>query len=385
MSTKNKLAPMVLLLLATFGFLAVNYGHTAEAASLEKAFDVKPGQTLDIDLKSGGSVSVTGWEKNTAAIKVHFKDGSAKDWKIDFNLDGEGLDISARSTYNQKGHFESPSFDINVPSRFNLKIRTMGGKITLDNLNGDFSGKTMGGDLKLSRLKGTIDLKTMGGAVVLEDSDIDGKVKTMGGRVLLEDVTGDVKGSSMGGNVIYKNVKPRSGESTGKVVHITTMGGAINVSDAPQGAKVSTMGGNIHIKSAGQFILAKTMGGNIDVDEIDGYIKATTMGGNVNVSMTGDPAKGDRHVTLSSMGGDITLLVPAELSMDIDLVLSYTDRSSRNYKIISDFDIQQSKTDEWETKKGSPRKYIYGKGKTKDGKHKIKITTINGNIILKRN
>ena len=73
------------------------------------------------------------------------------------------------------------------------------------------------------------------------------------------------------------------------------MGGSINVSDAPHGAKVTTMGGNIQIKSAARFIQAKTMGGNIDVDEIDGWIKATTMGGNVNATMTGDPEKGERH------------------------------------------------------------------------------------------
>lgn len=379
---KNKIATMAMLLLAAFGFMGA--AHSYAAAPMEKSFDVKPGQTLDIDLKSGGSITVNGWEKNKAAVTVHFKNGGAKDWKIDFDQNSEGLEISARYTYSHKGHYKSPSFEINVPSRFNLKIRTNGGKITLDNLDGNFSGKTMGGNLELSRLKGTIDLKTMGGEVVLEDSDIDGKVKTMGGRVLLEDVVGDVKGTSMGGNVIYKNVKSRSGKSTGKVVQITTMGGAINVSDAPHGAKVTTMGGNIQIKSAAKFIQAKTMGGNIDVDEIDGWIKATTMGGNVNVTMTGDPEKGERHVTLSSMGGNITLYVPRDLSMDVYLELSYTKRSAQNFKIISDFDLQQTRTTEWETKKGSPRKYIYAKGTIKGGKHSVKIKTINGNITLKR-
>lgn len=389
MKMKNRVATPVIVLLIGFGIIGAANGYSAAAAPapgpMEKTFDVKPGQTLDIDLKSGGSIAVTGWEKNQAVVTVHFINGGAKDWKIDFRQGSEGLDINSRYTYSHKGHYKSPSFDIKVPSRFNLKIRTMGGKVVLDRLDGNFSGKTMGGDLKLSRLKGTIDLKTMGGEIVLEDSDIDGKVKTMGGRVLLEDVVGDVKGSSMGGNVIYKNVKSRSGKSTGKIVQITTMGGAINVSDAPHGAKVSTMGGNIRIKSAGKFIQAKTMGGNIDVDEIDGCIKATTMGGDVKVTMTGDPDKGDRHVTLSSMGGDITLHVPAGLSMDIGLELSYTKRSRKNFKIISDFDIQQTRTDDWETRKGSPRKYIYGKGKTKGGKHKIRVKTINGNIILKRN
>ncbi len=383
MNVKNKIALIIMLILAAPGFLTLNYGYAA-GTPMEKTFEVKPGQLLDIDLKSGGSISIKGWDKDLAAVKVNFKNGSAEDWKIDFDRNTNGLDIRSRYTYSHSGHHQTPSFEINVPSRFDIKIRTMGGKITLEGIDGNFSGKTMGGDLQLSRLKGQIDLKTMGGEIVLEDSDIDGKVKTMGGRVLLEDVVGDVKGSSMGGNVIYKNVKSRSGDSTGKVVHITTMGGAINVSDAPQGAKVTTMGGNIHIKSAAEFIKAKTMGGNIDVDAIDGTIKAVTMGGNIHVTMTGDPAKGNREVTLSSMGGDIALYVPDGLSMDIQLELSFTKRSSKNYRIISDFDIKETRTDEWNSGKGSPRKYIYGKGQTKDGKNKIKIKTINGNITLKR-
>ena len=126
------------------------------------------------------------------------------------------------------------------------------------------------------------------------------------------------------------------------------------------------------------------MGGDITIDAIDGWVSSTTMGGDVTVTMTGDPAKGKRDVNLTSMGGDITLTVPSGLSTDIDLEIEYTKKSHKDYKIISDFDIQQKHTDEWDNRKGSARKYIYGKGKIKDGKNKIKIKTINGNIVLKR-
>jgi DUF4097 and DUF4098 domain-containing protein YvlB len=108
------------------------------------------------------------------------------------------------------------------------------------------------------------------------------------------------------------------------------------------------------------------------------------MGGDVTVTMTGDPTKGKRDVNLTSMGGDITLTVPSGLSMDIDLEIEYTKKRDKDYKIISDFNIQQKHTDEWDKSKGSSRKYIYGKGQVKDGKHKIKIKTVNGNIVLKR-
>ncbi|UCH92342.1 MAG: hypothetical protein JSV88_18875 [Candidatus Aminicenantes bacterium] len=366
---------VMLLLLVLFGF---------PREPMKKEFPVKPGQKLDIDLKTAGSIDISGWEKNQMAVTVYFKNGDGKYWDITFDETKEGIYIESRYTGSNYKRAGSTNFEINVPHRFDLKLKTMGGSITIDHVQGEITGKTMGGNLKLSHLKGNLNLKTMGGKIELTDSDIDGKVKTMGGRVLLENVVGDVSGSSMGGNVIYKNVKSRSGKSTGKVVHISTMGGAINVSDASHGADVHTMGGNIHIKSAKEFVKAKTMGGNIDIDSIDGWVSATTMGGDINVTMTGDPGKGKRDVTLTTMGGDITLTVPPGLSMDIDLEIEITERSDKEYKIISDFKIQQEKTGQWDKSKGSPRKHIYGKAKMKEGKHKIKIKTVNGNIVLKR-
>lgn len=375
MIVKKVIFIVLLMLLVFFAF---------SSEPLKKEFSVEPGKKLDINLRSGGSISISGWDKNQAAVTVYFKNGDGKYWDISFDKTTEGISIESRLTGKHHKRNGSTNFEINVPKRFDLELKTMGGGITIDHVEGKITGKTMGGGLKLSHLKGYIDLKTMGGKISLTDSDIDGKVKTMGGRVLLENVVGDVSGSSMGGNVIYKNVKSRSGKSTGKVVNISTMGGAINVSDAAHGAKVHTMGGNIHIKSAKEFIKAKTMGGDITIDAIDGWISSTTMGGNVTVTMTGDPEKGKRDVNLTSMGGNITLTVPAGLSMDIDLEIEYTKKRDKDYKIISDFNIQQKQTDEWDNSKGSPRKYIYGKGKVKDGKHKIKIKTVNGNIVLKR-
>ena len=103
------------------------------------------------------------------------------------------------------------------------------------------------------------------------------------------------------------------------------------------------------------------------------------------MTMIGNPAKGKSDVTLTSMKGDITLAVPKKLSMDIDIELAYTKRSQKKYKIVSDFKINVQESEKWEDSNGSLRKYIYGKGKIRNGKHKIKIKTINVNIYLKKN
>ncbi len=351
---------------------------------LEKEFRVKEGQKLDVNLKSGGSIQIIGWNKKVVYVKVYFKNDSTDECNLELKQSGDVIKIESDFNAFQSGKCRSPELEIQVPRRFDLKLKSMGGSISIENVEGDIKGRTMGGNLNLSRLKGEIRMTTMGGKIILTDSDIDGYVKTMGGRVLLENVVGDIKGSSMGGNVVYRNVKSRKGKSTGKVVKITTMGGSINVDKAVEGADVYTMGGDINIKYAGMFAKAKTMGGDISIDQIDGWVKATTMGGDIEVVMTGDPKKGKRDVELSSMGGDISLTVPENLSMNIDIELVYTKRNWKKYKITSDFKINIEESNTWEKRNGSYRKYIYGKANIKGGKHRIKIKTINGNIYLKK-
>ena len=108
------------------------------------------------------------------------------------------------------------------------------------------------------------------------------------------------------------------------------------------------------------------------------------MGGDINVKMTGDPSQGDRTIAVESMSGDVTVIVPSSLSMDIDLTLAYTKDAREEYDIVSDFDVKKEATKEWDRGKGSPRKYIYGTGTISGGKNKVRIKTINGNIYLKK-
>jgi DUF4097 and DUF4098 domain-containing protein YvlB len=359
-------------------------GWTSSPQSFEKQFNVQPGSKLEVDLKTGGSISITGWDRNEVVISGRIGGRDAEECDVEATQTSEGVRLTSNYVRHRNERNSRLDFVISVPQRFNLDLETMGGSITLKTLEGTMHGRTMGGTMTLANLKGSLDLTTMGGAVTLTGSDVDGSVKTMGGDVLVEDVSGNVKAVSQGGKVTQKNARTTSGKGSRNEVTIKTMGGDINVDDAPAGTDVHTMGGDIHIRSAAQFARAKTMGGDIDIDAIDGSVTATTMGGDVFVTMTGDPATGDRDADIQSMGGTVTLTVPAALSMTIDIELAYTKDAHDTYEISSDFPIQQEQTKSWEYDHGSPRKYIYGKGTVNGGKHKIRLKTINGNVYLKK-
>jgi DUF4097 and DUF4098 domain-containing protein YvlB len=274
---------------------------------------------------------------------------------------------------------------INVPSRYDLDIETMGGDIEISGVEGDLQGETMGGDLRLSELKGDVEFETMGGDISLTDSEVDGDVETMGGEVTVTNVTGDVDGSSMGGNVVYKDVTRRNGESSGKAVVISTMGGDIEIGDAPAGASLETMGGDIQVGNAAKFVEAETMGGDITIGSIDGWVEASTMGGDVRVTVIGDPQASGKDIEISSMGGEIYLTVPRNFSMEVEIEIAYSGKSTVP-EIISDAAL---KIETHEGAGGSLRRMVgesstlVGSGSFNGGKNKVEIETVGGNVHLK--
>jgi len=368
----------VLLSVVTLGAPLVS------AAEMEKAFPTSAGQKLEVDLKTGGPITIVGWDKDTVSVQATRQGRDSEKASVEMENRPTGVFVGSRFA-GTSGHGDaSIRLEINIPRRYDVEVQSMGGPVTIENVEGTIRGKTMGGELQLRRLKGMLGLTTMGGPIRLSDSDVDGSVETMGGPVEVDNVTGNVAAKTLGGNVIRRDTRKGQTEGRESEVQINSMGGDIKVDDAPRGAKLRTMGGGIQVGSAKFFVEAATMGGNVSIDDVDGWVEASTMGGSVTVVMSGNPAKGDRHVTLSSMSGDITLTVPSELSMDFDIELAFTKGNAGKYSIVSDFPVSQETTPDWDYEGGSPRKVIHGTGAAGTGANPVKIKTVNGNVVMKK-
>ncbi len=183
-------------------------------------------------------------------------------------------------------------------------------------------------------------------------------------------------------------------------VHISKMGGDIDVEDAPGGAVLSTMGGTIRLKNVDSVARVKTMGGNVEIGTAGGPVDTTTMGGNIRVLAAGDSvhatimggnvnirlvASGakDRNIDLSTMGGEVELIVPKNFPMDIDIKLAYTkDSWHKKPSITEPFGLAHSESSDWDYSYGSPRKYIYAKGSVGTGDNHVTISGIGGNVTI---
>lgn len=179
-------------------------------------------------------------------------------------------------------------------------------------------------------------------------------------------------------------------------VHISKMGGDIEVQDAPNGADLNTMGGSIRLNNSGSFANVKTMGGNIDVHNVSGSLDATTMGGNIRILAAGDsvhavsmggkvsvrliPSTANaRNIDLSTMGGEVELIVPKGLPMDINVTLAYTN-SGHKPSINEPLGLTHSESTDWDYSHGAPRKYLYAKGRTGNGSNRVVINAIGGDV-----
>jgi len=378
---------MIVALVACLAFASM---ASATETSGTKEFRVAAGGKLTLDLETGGGVKITG--TGGSSVSVSYKLSCTPDCQIAFDQSGSDLHVTTKFERSGRNQNADADFEIRVPSHFDVALDSMGGRLEIDGVTGQFTGETKGGEITLHDVGGEAKLRTMGGEIRVTDSTVNGSVHTMGGEVTIENVTGDLKGSSMGGDVRYKNVRrsdgragspPHTGDSdpseiTPETVQISTMGGDIHTEDAENGADVMTMGGDITIKNARRFVRAKTMGGDIEIDSIDGWVQATTMGGDLEVTVTG--SGGD--VNLTSMSGTVVLRVPPGFGMDLDLEIAFTKNSRKEYVITAPGAGSPSVSPEWDYSQGSPRKYIRKSASVNGGGHKVTVKTINGNVTV---
>jgi len=377
--------------------------------SLDSTFDlsalVRSGGTLDLDLKTGANVTISGSDRSSVSVRASL---GGRDWretqvKLVTTDDGARLESYFRNSSNNQS--TRHRFDISVPRNFNVHVRSAGGSVEIENVTGNFTGSTGGGEINLRGSAGRVDLSTGGGDIYVSDSKLSGNVSTGGGLVRLLGNKGNLKGSSGSGPVISSNATSEaSAESESskserpKTTYITndgrresvvvsggikmvSAGGAISVPSAPDGAIVTTGGGRIRIGPSGGQVSAHTGGGDIEVGPASGSVEASTGAGDVRIELKG----ADSHsVVVTSGKGDVDLILPANLNATLELETAYTNNFGRKTRIISDWPLSVTETPDWDDSHGTPRRYVRVRQNIGRGGAVIRVQTVNGDITLRR-
>jgi len=162
-------------------------------------------------------------------------------------------------------------YEIKIPSRYNIDVKTSGGNITGSDIGGNADVHTSGGDVKLGRVSGTVRAKSSGGDVTIESS---------------------------GGTVNAKQQRRRHRHSRGR-----------------RQPRSENLGRSIDIRRAGGTVLAHTSGGGIRIDEAMDAVDATTSGGSITARFSRQP-HGDSR--LSTSGGGVTVELASGIGAELD-------------------------------------------------------------------
>ena len=402
------------MVVTTSPVLAVAHAAISADTTFEKSVAVRSGETLTLDLETtGGALTIIGWDEPRVRVRGTLAGRGARDtqFKLESNNGGARLQtIFAGGTGDESF---SHRFEIYVPRRFNVRIESAGGTISIVNVEGSFRGTTGGGSIEIERASGDVRLGTGGGDVRVSNSDLRGSVTTGGGAVRITNVTGGLVGSSGSGDVTINGRESGEGRSFGTGygrgigssspsttttytargdgqtfassgfdgIQRRRSGGDIVLGEAPNGARVSTGGGTISIARSGGDVHANTGGGAIDIGPASGSVVASTGAGNISVAFAGGGAHSGEMTTGN---GQIELVLPSDISATVILETAYTNNFSRKTRIESDWPVTVTESPDWDTSQGSPRKYVRSRLVLGSGEGVITVRAVNGNVVVKR-
>ena len=372
------------MVIRTAGSLAVGLalclGFAAPCAALEEVVAAAPGETLRLDLETGAELEIRGTSAGAVAIAGEPGPFGWERYRVEIGRFAGGVRISTSMRGEPVRETPGLSFVIEVPARFDVLLESTGGDVVIEGVEGEIQGRTGGGEVTLSSVEGRIDLVTMGGDVLARDSRLEGTLSTMAGDIDLVDVSGGVRGETAWGTVSSRSAR-RPEELP---VRVEATYGSLDVPQAPAGAELETRGGSIHVGRADGPVTARTDGGDIEVHAAAGSVHAVTDAGDIEVRLVGGAETGARTVELASLDGEVTLVVPESLSMSVEVEILYTRNSSRGYGVIGDLPLEVQESDEWLYEDGELRKRIAARGRVGDGATRVVISTVNGNVTLRR-
>ena len=286
--------------------LCLPAGLPAATSRIEREVALAPGGSflLDTDV---GSVTLSGASESNVRIVITSKVDDVES-RFDFRFDELPGRVEVHATrkgtkllsWFGSGDGGGLRYDVRVPFDTDVEIRTSGGSIEVQAVQGQARLDTSGGSIRASKVGGTLEISTSGGSISIEDAEAGASAETSGGGINVERVRGNLRAE--------------------------TSGGSITIEDVTGDVDAETSGGSIRITQAGGRVSAETSGGSVTCSFASGNARGgdlSTSGGGIQVSL--DPSIG-LEIDAQTSGGTVTAALPVSGARE-------TDRSSLRGKI----------------------------------------------------
>jgi DUF4097 and DUF4098 domain-containing protein YvlB len=297
---------------------------------------------------------------------------------------GGGASVEGRLSCGRPPGWLNAHFDVHVPLKFNLDLRTQGGNVDIANLDGQLAVESAGGDIHTGDISGPVTVSTSGGMINLGNIGQNVEARTAGGNIRVRNVNGNALLDTRGGQIMAGIVNG--------LVRAETGGGDIILQAASGPVVVETAGGQIHLGQCGNTVRAQTAGGNIQVAGARGGVKVQTAGGSIDLlqAMSSILAQTSAGRILAQIDANRSTFGPSRLETqvgDVDVFLPPTLPVSINasiahalgHRIVSDFPLKIQK-DGGNFMIGPVR----GEGAVNGGGSALVIHTLMGNIQIRK-
>lgn len=264
--------------------LATSLSAQERDFSFQEKYNMQNEPSLKIRVNDG---FIDVYPSNTNTIKVNYivkkrghlisMDRDELERHVDVNVIHNGRNLEIEIRRNRNGYWSNwkdryhVSFEITVPKKTACDLRSSDGNIYLKGLEANQICKTSDGDIELSFIKGDVKGTTSDGDVFANEIFGFTDLKTSDGDVKIKNILGD--------------------------------------------CNLVTSDGNIDVFDTKGEIFAHTSDGNITFDDLKGSLEAETSDGNIKGSIIDLYKKLD----LSTSDGDIDIIIPDGLGLDLEL------------------------------------------------------------------
>lgn len=314
------------------------------------------GTTTQVQIKT----EKTAWGANEEDAQKRLEE-----LKVIVEQNGNSINISVqqleqKDVLNFRPNGGRVTFTVTVPEETSVTLDSVNGELTLSGMKGDLDVQSDFGSITISGVSGTVTARTTNGAIVGENISSDSNIalaSEFGGISLDSSQASALEIKSTNGKVGLQDIL-----LDGKVTIQNEFGDLTLIGVKASAYDIKTQNGKIKLDQAQGSIVAQSSFGDVEVLNVDnGTIDLSSTNG--AISFSGSLGAGPHSI--SSDFGNITLNLPAETGLSVDLQTDFG-------KISSDFDLTVSgalEANHWV-------------GKLNGGGETLNAKTQNGNITI---
>jgi DUF4097 and DUF4098 domain-containing protein YvlB len=130
-------------------------------------------ETLSVDGRANGGISIKGSERRDVLVRARVQgvaatDAEAKQLASEVRIETAGGTVFVSGPENRDGRWWSVSYEIFVPLRSNLSLKTRNGGISIADVNGRVEFSALNGGVNLKRVGGYVHGSTTNGGLNIE-------------------------------------------------------------------------------------------------------------------------------------------------------------------------------------------------------------------------